>query len=90
MAVLPDEASFEEFTHYVIQRRGQVPYTELQELYERRLRLKSITISTGQGFQSILPRDEQGLTKRERENKVVSEYQQSGRNIEKLPEKAQF
>ncbi len=89
MAVLPDGASFQEFCEYVLERRD-VPITELRELYERRLRLKSITISTGQGFQSMLPHDEQGLTKRERENKVVSEYQQSGRNIEKLPEKAQF
>lgn len=89
MAVLPDGASFQEFAEYVLARRD-VPLRELRELYERRLRLKSITISTGQGFQSLLPHDEQGLTKRERENKVVSEYQQSGRNIEKLPEKAQF
>ena len=51
MAVLPDGASFEEFTEYVLKRRGQVPFQELQELYERRLRLKSITVSTGQGFQ---------------------------------------
>ncbi len=90
MAVLHDGATFEEFTEYVINRRGQVPLTELKELYERHLRLKSITVSTGQGYQSTLPRDEQGLTRREREAKVYAEATASGRNIEKLPEKVQF
>jgi len=90
VAVLRDGATFEEFSEYVIQRRGQVPLVELKELYERHLRLKSITVSTGQGYQSMLPRDEQGLTRREREAKVYSEAISQGRNIEKLPEKAQF
>ena len=90
MAVLRDGATFEEFSEYVIQRRGQVPLVELKELYERHLRLKSITVSTVQGYQSMLPRDEQGLTRREREAKVDSEAISQGRNIEKLPEKAQF
>ena len=89
MAVLPDGASFQEFAEYVLARRD-VPLSELRELYERRLRLKSITISTGQGFQSTLPSDEQGLTKREREAKVFAEAKSQGRNIEKMPEKVQF
>jgi len=90
MAVLHDGATFEEFTAYVIERRGQVPLLELQELYARRLKLKSITISTGQGYESTLPRDERGLTKREREAKVFAEAKSQGRNIEKVSEKAQF
>ena len=89
MAVLPDEASVQEFAEYVLARRD-VPLSELRELYERRLRLKSITVSTGQGYQSTLPREEQGLTKREREAKVFAEAKSQGRNIEKLPEKVQF
>jgi len=90
MSVLPDGATFEEFTAYVINRRGAVSLKELLELYERRLRLKSITVSTGQGFQSVLPPDERGLTKRERETKAAAKVIASGRNFEKLPEKAQF
>ena len=89
MAVLPDGASFQEFAEYVLARRD-VPLSELRELYERRLRLKSITVSTGQGYQSPLPREEQGLTNREREAKVFAEAKSQGRNIEKLPQKAQF
>lgn len=89
MAVLPDGASFQEFAEYVLARRD-VPLSELRELYERRLRLKSITVSTGQGYQSTLPPEEQGLTNREREAKVFAEAKSQGRNIEKLPQKAQF
>ena len=90
MAVLPDGATFEEFTEYVLKRRGQVPLLELQELYERRVRLKSISVNQGNGFDSTLPPDERGLTKREREAKVFAEAKSQGRNIEKLPEKATF
>jgi len=89
VAVLHDGATFEEFAEYVLARRD-APLSELRELYERHLRLKSITVSTGQGYQSTLPRDEQGLTRREREAKVYAEATASGRNIEKLPEKVQF
>jgi len=90
MAVLPDGASFEEFCEYVIIRRGAVPLTELQELYERRIRLKSIIVNQGNGFDSTLPPDERGLTKRQREQKVFAEAKAQGQNIEKLPEKATF
>ena len=90
MAVLPDGATFEEFTEYVLKRRGQVPLLELQELYERRIRLKSISVNQGNGFDSTLPPDERGLTKREREAKVFAEAKSQGRNIEKLPENAMF
>tara|TARA_B100000586_G_scaffold198903_1_gene147233 strand:+ start:894 stop:1166 length:273 start_codon:yes stop_codon:yes gene_type:complete len=90
VAVLPDGATFEEFTDYVLKRRGQVPLMELRELYERRLRLKSVTVSTGQGLQSILPADEQGLTKVERERKIHAEVMSSGRNVEKVSERAVF
>lgn len=90
MAVLPDGATFEEFTEYVLKRRGQVPLLELQELYERRIRLKSISVNQGNGIDSTLPPDERGLTKREREAKVFAEAKSQGRNIEKLPEKATF
>lgn len=89
MAVLPDGATFAEFAEYVLARRD-VPLSELRELYERRLRLKSITVSTGEGYRRTLPADEQLLTKREREAKVFAEAKAQGRNIEKLPEKAQF
>ena len=83
MAILPDGASFEEFVVYVSERRGDVPMTELKELYERRLRLKSVSIATGETMRAMLPRDEQHLTMREREKKVLAEARAAGHTPER-------
>lgn len=58
--------------------------SELDEIYDRWVRLNSLQISTGRGFRAMLPADEQHLTSREREAKVVAEAQSQGRNIERV------
>ena len=83
MAILPDGATFEEFVDYVSERRGDVPMPELKELYERRLRLKSVSIATGETMRAMLPRDEQHLTMREREKKVLAEARAAGHTPER-------
>ena len=83
MAVLPNGATFQEFVVYVRERRGDVPMTELKELYERRLRLKSVSIATGETMRAMLPRDEQHLTMREREKKVLAEARAAGHTPER-------
>ena len=77
MAVLDDGASFEEFAEYVLARRD-VPLRELRELYERRLRLKSVTITRGETRRKMLPPEDRDLTMREREKKIISEAQAGG------------
>tara|TARA_B100000795_G_scaffold256338_1_gene228679 strand:+ start:94 stop:366 length:273 start_codon:yes stop_codon:yes gene_type:complete len=88
MAVLPDGATFEDFTAYVLERREAVPLLELKELYERHVRLKSVSVHNGQGLRSILPVEQRGLTNKERDSKNFAEAKASGRNIEPLPAKA--
>ena len=83
MAILPDGATFEEFVDYVSERRGDVPMTELKELYERRLRLKSVSIARGETIRAMLPPDEQDLTMREREKKVLAEARAAGHEPER-------
>ena len=83
MAILPDGATFEEFVDYVSERRGDVPMTELKDLYERRLRLKSVSIATGETMRAMLPRDEQHLTMWEREKKVLAEARAAGHTPER-------
>ncbi len=83
MAVLHNGATFEEFVEYVSERRGDVPMTELKELYERRLRLKSVSIARGETIRAMLPPDEQDLTMRERENKVLAEARAAGHEPER-------
>lgn len=66
------------------QRGGEISQDELDEIYDRWVRLNSLQISTGRGFRSMLPLDEQHLTGREREAKVVAEAKSQGRNIERV------
>ena len=90
MAVLPREASFAEFRDYVAAHRGDVPCVELDDLWERRLKLLGIGFATGVGYRSTLPPDEQHLTRGERGRKAEREALSQGRNIERLPDKAYF
>ena len=83
MAVLPVGANFEEFTGYVLERRGDVPLTELKELYERRLRLQSVTITRGETMRKMLPPEDRDLTLREREKKVLAEARAAGHTPER-------
>ena len=83
MSVLRNGATFEEFVEYVSERRGDVPMTELKEWYERRLRLKSVSIARGETIRAMLPPDEQDLTMREREKKVLAEARAAGHEPER-------
>tara|TARA_R100001463_G_scaffold6085_9_gene20122 strand:+ start:548 stop:805 length:258 start_codon:yes stop_codon:yes gene_type:complete len=85
MAVLHDGATYEEFVDYVTDLRGDVPEEELKELYERHLKLKGLTFDLKRGWKSVaLSADEQDLTNRQLENKVVSEAKAQGRNIARV------
>ncbi len=90
MAVLPREASYGEFRDYVAERRGALSCAEIDELWERRQRLLGIRFSTGRGYRSTLPPDEQHLSREERGRKTEQNALAQGRNIERLPEKAHF
>lgn len=84
MAVLPPSATFEEFRDYVTASRGAQTDLEMQDLWEWRQKLLGLSVSTGVGRRSMLPADEQDMTKRQRENKIVSEAKAAGRSIEKV------
>ena len=84
MAVLPREATYEDFCIYVQDFRGPVSKTELDELWERRQKLLGIKFVTGAVSRSRLPLDEQHLTLNEREKKLIAEAKVQGRNIEKV------
>ena len=85
MAILPPGASYEEFVEYVTNLRGVVPEEELEELYERHLKLKGITFDMKRGWKArALAPDEMDLTNRERERKIVEEAKAQGRNIAKV------
>ena len=90
MAVLPREASYEQFRDYVVERRGPLSCAEIDDLWERRQRIHGIGFVTGQGYRSQLPLDEQHLSREERGRKTEENALAQGRNIERLPDKAYF
>ena len=90
MAILPRGASYSEFCEYVTGLRGVLPHGELDELWERHQKLTGITFATGRGYRSMLPPDEQHLSREELGRKAEQEARSQGRNIERLPDKAMF
>ena len=84
MAVLSPNASFQECAEYVEGHKGPKTDLELEELWEWRQKLLGLRVITGAVARSRLPVEEQHLTLRERENKLVAEAKAQGRNIEKV------
>jgi len=81
--ILPADAGYEEFCDYVIGLKGPKTEIELQDLWEYRQKLLGIRIDTGRGYRAQLPADEQHMTLREREQKVIDEAHAAGRTIER-------
>ena len=90
MAVLPHDATFDDFVSYTESLRGPLEPVVLEGLWEWRQKLLGIRIDTGRGFRSQMPPDEQHLSREELGRKTMAEASANGRNIERLPEKAHF
>ena len=90
MAVLPPDATFDDFVSYTQSLRGPLEPLVLEDLWEWRQKLLGIRIDTGRGFRAQMPPDEQHLTREQLGRKAEQEAKSQGRNIERLPEKAYF
>ncbi len=90
MAVLPPDATFDDFVSYTESVRGPVGSDELSNLWEWRQKLLTLRVDTKSGYRSQLPADEQHLSRRELGDKRYQEATSQGRNIERLPDRAMF
>tara|TARA_R100001244_G_scaffold83122_1_gene64245 strand:- start:196 stop:456 length:261 start_codon:yes stop_codon:yes gene_type:complete len=82
--ILPPDAKYEEFRDYVVTLRGPVDADEIADLWEWRQKLLGIRIVTGRGYREReCPVDEQHLTMREREKKVIAEAEAAGITVER-------
>ena len=90
MAVLPAEASYEQFCEYITDLKGPQSDAELADLWAWRQKLTGIRFNTERAFRAQLPADEQHLSRRELGDKRYQEAKSQGRNIERLPDKAYF
>jgi hypothetical protein len=83
MAVLPPDATFEDFKAYVGDfnaEHGKEPPSddELEDLWVRRQKLMSLDFVDGRGQRSQLPHEEQHLTVKELASKQISEAKAQG------------
>ena len=83
MAILAKNASYQEFAEYVEIHKGPKTESELEELWEWRQKLLGVKVITGSVERSMLPPDEQHLTLREREKKVIAEAEAAGIQVER-------
>jgi|TARA_R110000737_G_scaffold6503_3_gene20401 hypothetical protein len=90
VAVLPHDATFDDFVSYTESLRGPLEPLVLEGLWEWRQKLVGIRFDTGRGVVNRLPPDEQHLTREQRGRKAEAEAKANGRNLERLPDKAYF
>tara|TARA_R110002051_G_scaffold290318_1_gene353682 strand:- start:195 stop:467 length:273 start_codon:yes stop_codon:yes gene_type:complete len=90
VAVLPPDATFDDFVSYTESLRGPLEPVVLEDLWEWRQKLLTLRVDTRVGYRSQLPVDERHLSRRELGDKRYQEAKSQGRNIERLPEKAYF
>ena len=91
MAVLPPDATFDDFVSYTESVRGPLEPWVLRDLWEWRQKLLTLNVDTKVGWRSrALGLDEQHLSRRELGDKRYREAVSQGRNVERLPDKAMF
>ncbi len=84
--ILPPDATYAEFREYVEDLRGPLSCAEMDDLWDWRQKLLGLRIEVGRGYRErCVPEDEQHLTLREREKKIIAEAQAAGRTIERAP-----
>jgi len=83
--ILPPDATYEQFEAYVTDLRGPKSRLELAELWEWRQKLLGVRVVTGRTMREMLPPDEQHLTLRQRERKVIAEARAAGIEPERAP-----
>ncbi len=83
--ILPPDATYEQFETYVTDLKGPKSRLELAELWEWRQKLLGVRVVTGRTMREMLPPDEQHLTLREREQKVIAVARAAGIEPERAP-----
>lgn len=81
MTIIPKDATKEEFCSYIVGKRGTLPDDELEDLWEWHCKLNSVIMnlgSTGPAHRANLPKDEQHLSLKEREKKIIADAQANG------------
>lgn len=79
--MIPKNATKDEYCAYIVGKRGPLPDGELDDLWEWHCKVNGVVMtlgSTGPLHRARLPVDEQHMSLKERENKVISEAKAAG------------
>ena len=82
MAMLPHDATFEEYCEDKRLRDPDISIESLKEGWAFREKTLSLQMYSFEGERSILPKEEKDMTLKERERKVISDAKAQGREIE--------
>ena len=82
MAMLPHDATFEEYCIDKRSREPDISQEVLKEGWKFREKTLSLQMYSFEGQRSILPKEEKDMTLKERENKIISDAKAQGREIE--------
>jgi|TARA_R110002020_G_scaffold132420_5_gene295699 hypothetical protein len=82
MAMLPHDATFEEYCDHKREVDSTISDEELSKGWAFREKTLSLQMYSFEGQRSILPKEEQDMTLKEREHKVISDAKAQGRTLE--------
>tara|TARA_R100000458_G_C8244131_1_gene222496 strand:- start:261 stop:530 length:270 start_codon:yes stop_codon:yes gene_type:complete len=80
MAMLPHDATFEEYCEDKRSREPDISMELLKEGWAFREKTLSLQMYSFEGQRSILPKEEQDMTLKEREKKIISDAKAAGRD----------
>ena len=80
MSNLPHDATFEEYCKDKRLRDPDISIESLKEGWAFREKTLSLQMYSFEGQRSILPKEEQDMTLKERENKIISDAKAQGRD----------
>tara|TARA_R100000152_G_scaffold8764_1_gene3528 strand:+ start:160 stop:429 length:270 start_codon:yes stop_codon:yes gene_type:complete len=80
MAMLPHDATFEEYCEDKRSREPDISMESLKEGWAFREKTLSLQMYSFEGERSILPKEEQDMTLKEREKKIISDAKAAGRD----------
>ena len=80
MAMLPHDATFEEYCIDKRLREPDISPSKLKETWAFREKTLSLQMYSFEGQRSVLPKEEQDMTLKEREKKIISDAKAAGRD----------
>lgn len=80
--MIPKDATFEEFCDYILGKFDELSGDELQSRWEWHRKVNGVSLSSGRGYRSQLPPEDQDLTMKQREQKTIQEALAAGHTPE--------